>query len=178
MQGWRAPLSCTPWRNNLTPVIKARSCILHPCASHLHEAGSTSPGPHSLGPSARSRPVSPFHVKPSRFGLAERCPAPDANGILPLVITKINHFKHLLLWVLGPFLLFLLSIIFPILFVSDVCVYVFLCIFQLLSSLELFSSSFVGVCDSFSLLLNLSNNSACWPPLVLRQMWPPPAWLL
>lgn len=87
LQGWRAKLSCAPWRNNLTPVITAQSCILCPCASRLREAGSTSPGPHPVGPSARSRPVSPFYVKPSKFGLAERHPAPVANRTLPLVIT-------------------------------------------------------------------------------------------
>lgn len=73
-------------------------------------------------------------------------------------------------------LLLLPSLVFPTFLVTDVRIYVFVCIFWLLTSLELFSPSFVVVCDSFSLLLNLPNHSACWPLLVLRQMWPPPAW--
>lgn len=40
-----------------------------------------------LHPASFVRPAAPFHVKPSSFTLAERCPAPDANRTLPLVVT-------------------------------------------------------------------------------------------
>lgn len=97
LRSWRAELSCAPRRNNLTPMIKGAE--LHPAV--LRGAAPTVPaGFGRLAAALRPPPIQSdlppgadwralptgFHVKPRRFGLAERCAAPHANRMLLLLL--------------------------------------------------------------------------------------------